>query len=121
MAQIGSKVSEAFITKLLRGPEDRSRINVKALGHLARREKVSFISGIKNGPQQTLAPRVKLTSRFSKTSLKSARRGTYISTVRILRQPLNVLASFLTIHHLQFASGLVVSPAVRLRDLVRAL
>src|SRR4051812_12575318 len=51
LTQVGRKISKTAIAQDLSGAQDGGRVNMKALGHLARRKKASLVGCIKNGAQ----------------------------------------------------------------------
>ena len=92
LTQVGCKVCEAFIAKHLRRAQYRGRVDVKSLGHLARREKAGLVGGIEDGPDQALASGIKLMLGLRETSLESAGRSVSIAATGLLRGALDLFA-----------------------------
>lgn len=70
IAQVGGKVGKASIAEHLRGPKNGGGVDMKALGHFARRQEASLVRGIKDGSNQTLPARVELMPGFRQARLK---------------------------------------------------
>ena len=82
LTQIGGKVGKTPIAKYLSCTQDRGRVDVKALGHLARGEKAGFVGRVEDGSDQTLTTRVEFLSCFGEARVKGGRGSLTIVTVR---------------------------------------
>jgi hypothetical protein len=92
LTQVGRKLCKTSVTKYLRGTQDRGCVNVKTLGHFARREKAGLIGGIEDGPDQSLTSWIKLISGFGEARLKSGRRNVSIPVFRMLSESFDLFA-----------------------------